>query len=319
MRRLETHWRRLVYGHHPVIGWWHLPELYARLGLGETYHVLETNAAGMRATRDYPLERPAGRRRVVFLGDSYTAGDGVSNGERFTDLLEARFPHLDALNFGLNGSGTDQQLLVYETMARDYEADAYVFCVCVENIARNACTCFPSYAFREHLTVYRPKPWFKLENGVLVLRNQPVPLEKRSADALGDWRCDFPYVRGTRDPYAVYVDPESAHWRLMKAILQRFLAQVPGKPVLIVPLPMDVHYLERFPPTYLPRFNELDAPAEGVHVVDILPALTRPPMRERRKLRFSGDPHYTRQAHALVADALEYYLARHCPQALSSQ
>ena len=316
MPRLETHWRRQVYAYHPVLGWWHLPRTYARLALGETYHVFETNDAAMRASRDYPRARPAGRKRVVFLGDSYTAGDGVSNGQRFTDLLEARFPGLDALNFGLNGSGTDQQLLIHETMAREYEADAYVFCLCPENIARNAYSCFPSYSFRERLTVYRPKPWFELNGGGLALRNQPVPLEKRRAEALGDWRCAFPYVPGVRDPYAVYADAEGAHWRLMKAILQRFLAQVRGKPVLLVPLPMDVHYLERFPPTYMARFRELDAPADGVHVVDLLPAFARVPARRRRELRFPGDPHYTPPAHAIVADALEYALARHCPQVL---
>ena len=318
MTRLETHWRRQVYAYHPVIGWWHLPNLYARLALGQTYHVVQTNAAGMRATRDYPLQRPPGRRRVLFLGDSYTAGDGVSNAQRFTDLLETRFAHLDALNFGLNGSGTDQQLLIYENLAHGFEADAYVLCVCVENIARNAYTCFPSYSLREHLTVYRPKPWFELGAQGLVLKNQPVPLEKRNVGALGDWRCAFPQVPGARDPYAVYADPQGRHWRLMKAILERFLGQVRGKPVLVVPLPMDVHYLERFPPTYLPRFLELDAPAQGVHVVDLLPAFTRLSPRRRRELRFPDDPHYTRQAHAIVADALEYELARRCPQLLAA-
>jgi hypothetical protein len=34
--RLESHWRRQVNGYHPVIGWWHLPNLYARLALGQT-------------------------------------------------------------------------------------------------------------------------------------------------------------------------------------------------------------------------------------------------------------------------------------------
>jgi carbamoyltransferase len=267
----------------------------------------------MRSSRDYPRQRPPGRKRVVFLGDSYTAGDGVSNNQRFTDILEARFPHLDALNFGLNGSGTDQQLLVFETIAKDYVADAYVFCICVENIARNMYNCFPSFNFRERLVVYRPKPFFNVKNGGLVPGNQPVPLEKRSTDELGDWQCSFPYLPGETDPYAIYKSPESKHWLLMKTILERFLSQVSGAPVLIVPLPMFNHYLDEIPPTYMDRFAELDKPSSRVHVVDLLPAFLKFPIERRREFRFVDDPHYTAAAHEVVSGALEYNLAKLCP------
>ena len=306
-------WRRQTHAYHDVIGWWHVPDLYARLALGGTFHVLQTNAVGMRSSRDYPRKQPPGRKRLLFLGDSYTAGDGVSNCQRFTDLLEARFPGLDAMNFGLNGSGTDQQLLVFETLANGYEADAYVFCPCVENIARNMYTCFPSYSFREQLVVYRPKPYFDLIDGSLAVRNQPVPREKRSADELGNWRYGFPYRPGESDRYAIYGDADSDHWQLMKAILMRFCAQVRGKPVLIAPLPVYDHYLVRLPPTYMERFAELDHSQDRVHVIDLLPAFIRRPLYERKTFLFAGDPHYTHAAHRIVADELEYNLSRFCP------
>lgn len=312
----ESKWRRQVYAHHPVIGWWHPPNLYARLSLGGTHHVLQTNAAGMRSSRDYPHISPPGRRRVAFLGDSYTAGDGVSNDQRFSDLLETRFLHLDALNFGLNGSGTDQQLLIFESLAKQYSVDAYVLCICVENIARNMYTCFPSFSFRERLVVYRAKPFFELGTHGLVLRNQPVPVEKRPVDALRDWQCSFPYVPGDTDPYAIYRTPESMHWLLMKAIFRRFLDQVRGTPVFIVPFPMYNHYLEEHPATYMPRFAELDDPASRVHVVDLLPAFTQVPLHQRNDFRFPNDPHYTATAHHVVADALEYNFSRLCPELL---
>ncbi len=310
---VDGYWRRQVYTYHPVIGWWHLPNLYARLELGGTYHNLMTNSAGMRSSREYPLQRLEGRKRIVFLGDSYAAGDGVSNGDRFTDLLEKRHPHLDAMNFGLNGSGTDQQLLVFETLASHYEADAYVFCICVENIARNLYTCFPSYNFKEHLVVYRPKPYFELHAGELVLKNQPVPVEKRTKDDLGEWQCSFPYLPGSSDPYAIYSFRERPHWQLMRAIVERFLDQANGKPVFIVPMPMSDHYLELQPPTYGPRFQELEDAAQNVFLVDLLPAFKRFPMEARKGFRFPDDPHYTAAAHVVVADALESAFLRHCP------
>ena len=42
-------------------------------------------------------------------GDSFTAADGVSNRQRYSDLLEARLPGIEVYNFGLPGTGTDQQ------------------------------------------------------------------------------------------------------------------------------------------------------------------------------------------------------------------
>lgn len=309
----DCHWRRQVFTHHASIGWWHLPNLYARIPLGGTFHAVATNSVGMRSLREYPREIPSGRTRIAFLGDSYTAGDGVSNAQRFTDLLEARYPHLDAMNFGLNGTGTDQQVLIFETVARHYAADAYVFCICVENIARNLYTCFPSFDYREQQVVYRPKPYFELTADGLVLRNQPVSLEKRHKDALGDWRCDFPYLPGSDDPYAIYAHPDRPHWQTMRAILDRFTGAVAGKPVFIVPMPMYNHYLEQHPPTYWPRFRELEDPPAAVYVVDLLPALTRRPRAERESFRFRDDPHYTAAAHAVVADAIDRVLRERCP------
>lgn len=309
-------WRRQTFAYHPTIGWWHLPNLRARIPLGQTYHNLATNSAGMRASREYPKGRPAGRKRVVFLGDSYTAGDGVSNGQRFTDRLEKMHPRLDALNFGLNGSGTDQQLLIYEHLAREYEADAYVFCICVENIARNLYSCFPSYDWSEQQVYYRPKPYFELAGGALLPRNQPVPREKRKREALGDWKCEFPYIPGESDAYAIYKQADAPHWQTMKHILGRFLAQVRGAKVFIVPLPMYNHYLGELGPTYLPRFEELADARNGVFVVDLLPAFTAVPMEEREAFRFRDDPHYTSVAHGIVADALEYEFARRAPELL---
>ena len=313
---MSCFWRRQTIGYHSVFGWWFLPLMDARIPLGRTYHRLITNSVGMRSHREYPREAPSGRRRVVFLGDSYTAGDGVSNNQRFTDRLEERFAQLDALNFGLSGAGTDQQLLIYEHLARHYAADAYVFCVCVENIARNLYTCFPSYDWSEHHVVYRPKPYFELADGELVLHNQPVPRDKRPHDQLGDWRCAFPYIAGEADPYAIYRDPQSHHWLLMKQLLLRFIDQAAGRPVFIVPLPMYQHYLEEAGPTYWPRFAELEDTMRGVHVVDLLPAFKAQPMATRLHLRFPDDPHYTGIAHWIVAEALEYQFARHLPMLL---
>ena len=145
------------------------------------------------------------------------------------------------------------------------------------------------------------------------MRNQPVPIERRSQEALGDWQCSFPYVPGSEDPYAIYQYPDRPHWRTMQAILDRFIGQVSGKPVFIVPLPMYDHYLEQLPPTYWPRFRELEDRLGNVFAVDLLPAFTHRPLAQRKSFRFADDPHYTAAAHAAVADEIEKALREFCP------
>ena len=308
-RTTRTRWRRQCFEYHPVFGWWHIPNMDARLMLGQTYHRFQTNSTGMRDSREFTREIPAGKTRIIALGDSYTAGDGVSNDRRATSLIEARHPDLEILNFGLNGSGTDQQLLIFETLAKSYETDAYIWFFCVENIARNKYTCFPSFNWHENREVLRPKPFFELTEDGLKLSNVPVPTEMRTAETRGDWAYTFPYLpEHPSDPYAIYSKPDSSHWLLMKAIISRFLAQVAPKPVFLVPLPMYQHYLGEAPATYLERFKELRDPDTRVHVLDVLPAFMSEHPSNRQNFRFPDDPHYMDFAHQRLASSLDYMM-----------
>lgn len=313
----NCYWRRQTFEYHPQIGWWHIPNMYARLPLGGEFHNFQTNSIGMRSSKEYLKNIPKNKKRILILGDSYTAGDGVCNDKRFSDILENRYPNLEVMNFGLNGSGTDQQLLIFETIAKDFDADAYIFCICIENIARNLCTCRPSFDFKEHSIIYRPKPYFTIYNDGLQLQNVPVPLEKRSADNLGDWQCSFPYLKEyPNDPYAIYHDANGPYWILMKKILERFMEQIHHKPIFILPMPMYTHYLGEAPPSYLPRFNELENLNKKRYILDVLPSMKAHP--SRNNFRFPTDPHYTQSAHALLADFLDYSIKHYEPEILEA-
>ena len=58
----------------------------------------------------------------------------------------------------------------------------------------------------------------------------------------------------------------------MQAILTRFSEAAAPTPVLIVPIPSYPFYHDGLEPLYQPLFERLNAPARGVHVLD----LTRP-------------------------------------------
>lgn len=142
------------------LGWRPLPSVSKRGGVWGVTRPAATNALGWRdPERTYA--KPRGVKRVVALGDSFTFGADVDDGERFTDQLRQRMPGLDVVNLGVAGYGTDQELLVLEHEAFRYEPDAIVLTVCVLNDLDDI-----GY---ERLYSY-PKPTFRLDGGQLGLR-----------------------------------------------------------------------------------------------------------------------------------------------------
>ncbi|MFT4648260.1 MAG: lysophospholipase L1-like esterase [Glaciecola sp.] len=102
-------------------------------GSGLDYTV-NINSLGFRdPERTYA--KPAGVKRVLVLGDSVTWGWGVDNGERFSDLLEARLgEEVQVLNMGVPGYGTGQQFWNLEKFGWRYEPDAVVLCLVLNDV-----------------------------------------------------------------------------------------------------------------------------------------------------------------------------------------
>src|SRR5262249_53288934 len=96
---------------------------------------------------------------------------------------------------------------------------------------------------------------------------------------------------------------EDPHWRLLAAILKRWIGEHAG-PVLLVPLPL-YQYVEETADAaaYRQRFRELAADA-GCRLHDPLPDLLAYPAAERRGFRFGKDIHLSRAGHQAVARSL---------------
>jgi len=105
---------------------------------------IRINATGFR-DRERAIAKPARGFRVAVLGDSYVEGNSLPDDETLSALLErelASCPALagrevEALNFGIAGSGTAQQLLVFRHHALAYDPDAVVLAFFAGNDLRN--------------------------------------------------------------------------------------------------------------------------------------------------------------------------------------
>jgi len=156
---LVTHQAR-IDRHDPLLGWTLLENLDGvRVG-GALVH---SNSQGMRGRREYPLEPGAGLR-IVALGDSFTFGECVEDGESFPAQLEAAIAPGEVLNLAVHGHGHDQQLLRLRQQGLAQRPDVVLLGFLNADIERN------QLWFRDYA-----KPRFRLRGGSLALENVPVP------------------------------------------------------------------------------------------------------------------------------------------------
>jgi carbamoyltransferase len=318
---------RQLFSYDPTIGYRFVPGLKARVDHEGGGYLLRTNQAGFRCRHEFTREKPPGVFRILLFGDSFTAGDAVSDKYRYGDLLESLLPGTQVLNFGLSGSGTDQQYLIWREHAAELEHDLVLIGVQVENIRRVVAR-YRAYQWADGEDVVLAKPYFTLESdGSLRLHQVPVPREPLARSALAgreaaalDQGGRFAWLRApinrlgprvkdlvqrlTRyQPVPGYDRPDHPDWRLLEAILRRWLAEV-SVPVVLCPIPL-YQYIEETasPKRYQARFRSLEVP-DRVIVHDPLPAFRAHSREERRRFRFERDVHPTRAAHRVLAESL---------------
>jgi hypothetical protein len=319
--------------HDPLIGYRYTPNLDVRLPRpgGGTYH-FQTNSRGIRSSREYPFKKPPGTTRIVLCGDSMSAGQFVSNEQRMSEQLERRVPALEVINLSLEGSGTDQQLLLYENVGLQFEHDFVVLMPFLSNLRRNMVAAREVFDAKTGLKVLRGKPRLELLGGRLELRNVPVPKkylarvsEPYPTDTVDTFvtRCKarvstwpgmwflkkIVYSFVPWEPFPEFRDPESPEWQLIEAIIRRFKQSAGARPIVIVPTFYDNYVRYRMSRRYWQRFQALDQ-IPGVHVIDLLPHFRKLGAEASRCFQVPHDMHFSTYGHLVVADALEAELRR---------
>ncbi|MCI0454151.1 MAG: SGNH/GDSL hydrolase family protein [Candidatus Dadabacteria bacterium] len=142
---------------------------------------LSFNSRGFR-DRDHSFEKDEGTKRIIFLGDSYTAGIQYSNDEIFTSLFEKRLNAIvadkikyEVINASVPAWATDQQYIYLKEEGMRYHPD-YVLLMIAPNDIRE------TYG----------KKFFYLENGNLKERGAPpIPWKARICWFLANHSCAF--------------------------------------------------------------------------------------------------------------------------------
>ena len=321
--------------YHPAFGYSYIPNVNMELSRpGGGRYRLVINSRGIRSDREYAFKKPPGVTRIIICGDSMAAGQFTSNDQRFSELLERRVLGLEVLNLALEGTGTDQQLLIYENVGSLYEHDAVVVMPFLQNIRRNMVEARVSIDPKTLAKVLAPKPRFELKNGCLELLNVPVPKERKPVvegdqSALNGTDAELSTSRKIKntlnglpgiglakkvlyqvnpwEPFPEYKSASTKEWQVMDAILKRFKTAAGARPLVIIPIFYDSYVRYRMARNYWTRFSELKK-IPGVQVWDLLPHFRRLGPEASRGFLEPYDAHFSAYGHLVVTEFLEQKL-----------
>lgn len=297
----------------PVLGWRGKPGARMRFRRPDFQALIEHGPTGWR--RPDPPPPAAPRRRVLVLGDSFTWGWGVSQGEVFTDRLQARLaPDVVILNRGVNGFGTGQEYLVLQDELAAGPVDVVLLMFVNNDVADNV---DPKSGRR---------PLFTLRDGVLVPPAAPTrplltPIQRFLKDhsrayqlldlelnrlSRGRERDEAPPPPAARADIDYRTVPGAAVTVRLLDEMQR-LSSAHGARLVIVYIP-ERSQIEpgATPPPPIRAIRALLGDVTAVHGIPFLD-LTEP-LRARaaagEAVIFPTDQHWTPAGHALAADVL---------------
>jgi len=129
------------FEYHPALGWNIRPGYYNYFDVGAFTNVrVFVNELGIR-NRPISLSVPPGTKRTTVLGDSFVFAAALSEGDKFTDRMQALVgPGMEIVNVSVPAYGTGQEvLLLQELVARGFHIGGKLVLVFFTNdVADNA-------------------------------------------------------------------------------------------------------------------------------------------------------------------------------------
>jgi hypothetical protein len=210
----------------------------------EGHAYLRINHDGFRGP-DYPRAKPADVIRVAVLGDSYVEAMQVAEDQTFTSVLghsltagsALRGKRVEALNFGIDGYGTAQELLTLRDRVWAYLPDVVVLAIFLGNDIRNNSVvlegdqCRPFYEIDgDHLKLTGPfitsrsyRLWCEARFDYRDLRlidffKNALDLAFHGSEAP---TAEHPVERAIN--YSIYAPPTDPAWRDAWAITERLI------------------------------------------------------------------------------------------------
>lgn len=295
------------------LGWRHVPGVDRMLEIEGGRRVrFTTDARGLRAT-PHGEAQGADRRRVLFVGDSFTQGSQVAAEELFTVLVERQADRVVCWNAGVGGYSTLQEWRALPEQLAAHAPDVVVLVVYDNDFADNLMPYFSGLGPRPYVRVHEGRVEIVDEPAVAAFERflMPAPCAFWCYQHLALYRTLhknlFLPARGVelaqleeRERAALSAaDQRTA----MAWLLERFVATVHAAKcgLLVAAIPTRDEATAGAAPSH--AWLAARCEEAGVPFLSLLPAL-----RDSERAYFAMDIHLTAQGHAAVANALRPFV-----------
>jgi len=200
-----------------------------------------------------PRERTPGTARLLFLGDSFTAATEVPQEETFAQVTAAELSQperpVEAVNLGISGFNTAQELLVWRTIGVEYRPDVLVLAFFAgndlsDNVPELAATTLPFFSLGADGALsalpftarWSHKPDWLRDSALYKWQKQVTNRALRQAQE----------SQQILPRYGAYQPPTNEVWRRAWAVTEALLlairdeAEAVGAPLLLLLIPEQV-------------------------------------------------------------------------------
>lgn len=302
-----------------TLGWTNRPSVSYRHGEPEFVMEARHDSHGFRGA-ETPDAKPAGRVRVLALGDSFTYGIGVAEAETFCARLAAAEPRLEVVNTGVEGYGTAQQWLLFRETGARLRPDVVLLCYFWNDLANN---------------MKRIEPLgLRLGADGSVAHTPPPPVAQKPEEARGGggalhgsyayrylrdgWKTLWLRMKSAagadlEDPDRLLPEQVEEAWRWQEALLAALARDVSASgarfAVVVIPDQVQVHpeiEVAGLRDHFLDVQERLGAIGKkiGVPVIDLLPGIRDAASRTKAPLYHRFDRHLNAAGHAAAAEVL---------------
>jgi lysophospholipase L1-like esterase len=135
---------------HPIYNWAPIPGISGRNVYKEFDHGFSHSTQGLRGHQVYTAKKPDQvKQRILFLGDSFTYGQGVEDNETFVSLLNQSKTGIETINTGVAGYGQREELAVLMTLGRKLRPDLTIVMLFWNDLEDNLSRSKPDFALTE--------------------------------------------------------------------------------------------------------------------------------------------------------------------------
>lgn len=303
---------RQIITYDPNLGHKYISGIYTRMRYGNSGYFIQTDSNGFRNSE---TNLPSSETGIVVVGDSYAAGDGVSNQQRFSDVL-SKLIGLPVHNLAVSGYGIDQQLLAYKQFKHVYPHQIVVFCPHQDDLNRNMVKERIGIDKNTGEKIWIAKPKFNIINGQLKLTNIPVPKEHIVPEITNAKKIEDNtiYSRAKKKINAFFGKQQSTsfiqsnnlnseEWVLADKIIQEFLNEATDKKIIIAPFTYTKVFSNNEQDGFTSIFRKYQK-LNKIDVIDFTSELRKEYSSITEKIFLPICGHFTPEAHNYIAKQL---------------